>query len=355
MIIQIIPSIKGGGAEFIARKLNQIFLKKKLESYAIFFSGKKKEKKKNEIILNLSLKNPLIIFSLRRTIRELLINKKKIIVHAHLTWAFFYTVLATLGLKNIRLVYTVHYTDNRRRKYFIFKFIDYLFYLKYSFIICVSFAAKKKFVRWFQTNKKNILVIQNGSRIYPLKFRRSLKNRLPKLISIGSLIDSKNFLTTISAVSKLRDKVGIYKIVGDGHQKELLQKRINSLKLESKVKLIGWSDDIKYHLNASDIMLIPSLSEAFGLVATEGMSTGLPIVASNIDGLKEVIGNNNSIVTYVNEAKSIREWERKIMLSIKKTTKSGFYKISKLSAKQAKKFSIKKMANNYLSIYKKIY
>ena len=198
------------------------------------------------------------------------------------------------------------------------------------------------------------MVIQNGSRIYPLKYRRSLKNRLPKLISIGSLIDSKNFLTTISAISKLRHKVGIYKIIGDGPQKELLQRKINSLRLKDKVKLIGWSDDIKYHLNASDIMLIPSLSEAFGLVATEGMSTGLPIVASNIDGLKEVIGNNNSVVTYVNEAKSIREWERKIMLSIKKTTKSGFYKISKLSAKQAKKFSIKKMANSYLEIYKKI-
>ena len=125
------------------------------------------------------------------------------------------------------------------------------------------------------------------------------------------------------------------------------------MKLENKVKLIGWKNNIEKYLNAADIQLIPSLYEGFGLVAVEGMSTGLPIVASNIAGLKEVLGDSNSSVTLINNVKSTHEWEKGIYKTIANIKTLGSDKIAKISQERVKKFTFRKMADEYLNVYSK--
>jgi len=128
---------------------------------------------------------------------------------------------------------------------------------------------------------------------------------------------------------------------------------IKSLKLENKVKLIGWTEEVEKYFHKADIQLIPSLYEGFGLVAVEGMSTGLPVVASNIQGLKEVLGPLNPSVILVNKIESTEEWKKRINESIENINLLGSDKIAKLSQYQAKKFTFYKMAEEYLNIYSK--
>jgi glycosyltransferase involved in cell wall biosynthesis len=357
MIINIIPTIKGGGAEIIVRELHNIYLSKNLDAFTIYFTGDSKSLKKNEILLDLNYKNPLIILYLRKVIKKILRkanSNKRVIIHAHLTWAFFFTILAVVGLKNIKLFYTEHDTSNRRRKLFFFKIIDSFFYDFYSSVICISRGVYQSLVKWVGHDiKKRLVIIPNGSRIFNPIIRAPLTNRLPRLISIGTLNSKKNFSTSIAVIAKLRDTIENYTIIGEGPERKKLEKIIKNLKLEKKVTLIGWSDNIKQHLYKSDIQLIPSLFEGFGLVAAEGMSTGLPIVASNVDGLLEVLGRSNPSVTLINKVESIEEWEKGINKAIKNIKILGNKKISRLSSQQAKKFTFKKMAKNYLKIYNK--
>ena len=180
--------------------------------------------------------------------------------------------------------------------------------------------------------------------------RTNLKNRLPRLISIGRLIPKKNFSVTISAISKLKNDIESYTIVGEGVQRKELEKLIKSLKLENKVKLVGWKENIEKYLKAADIQLIPSLYEGFGLVAVEGMSSGLPVVASNIPGLKEVLGDSNASVTLINKVKTIHEWEKGILKAITSIKRLGSNKIAKISENQVKKFTFTKMAEEYLNV-----
>jgi glycosyltransferase involved in cell wall biosynthesis len=351
-IVHIIPTASGGGAEYVVRDLNKIFLKKKLNSFVIFFSSKKKNLNKNEISLNSSPRSPLNIFYLRKVLKKIATKEKKIIINTHLTWAYFYTVLAVLGLKNIKLYYTVHYIKSIKRNLFFFKIIYRLFSLRYSYFICVSKGAKIAFVKWLGfKSKKKLVTITNGSRIFNSKIRSSIKNRLPRLISIGSLTHIKNFSTTISAISRLKNDIECYKIIGEGPIREILEKKIKNFNLEKKVKLVGWSSNVKYHLYNSDILLIPSLSEACGLVATECMSTGLPVIASNVDGLRDVLGPKNLAITFIDNIRSGEEWKRGIEKSIHSIKILGFKKIAKLSSQQAKKFTFKKMAKGYLNVY----
>ena len=57
-----------------------------------------------------------------------------------------------------------------------------------------------------------------------------MKDRLPRLISVGRLVPKKNFLTTIIAISKLKDDIESYTIIGEGYEREKLETLIKSLK-----------------------------------------------------------------------------------------------------------------------------
>src|SRR5690606_37367900 len=122
-----------------------------------------------------------------------------------------------------------------------------------------------------------------------------------------------------------------------GAERARLEKIIKSLQLEDKVRLLGWSDDIEVHLHAADIQLIPSLWEGFGLVAVEGMSTGLTVVASNIEGLREVLDESNPSVTLVSQPKSVEEWVVAIRKAIADIHSQGANNLASSSRKQAEK------------------
>lgn len=352
MILNIIPTVEGGGAEILVKEIHKIFLKKKIDSHLVYFSGKSLKNEINITYLGFKRWNPIVIFHLRKIIKNYLKHlDNKLIIHVHLSWAFFYTALAVIGFDNYKLFYTEHDTTNRRRTSF-FKYIDQFFYSKYYRIVCISDAVYKSLCKWVGPKIcKKLLIISNGSRIYKIYPRTPLINRLPKLISIGSLTKKKNFSTTITSILKLKNVIDEYVIIGEGPERSKLEKIIRNLKLKKKVKLIGWSDSVDKHLNQSDILLIPSLYEGFGLVAVEGMSTGLSVVASKVDGLSEVLGFSNQSVTFVNQSESINEWEKCILISINKINKLGHNEISKYSSLQAKKFSLQNMVNKYLKLY----
>ena len=177
-IVNIISSIQGGGAETIVNELHEIYLNKNLNSYVIYFTGNPKDVKKNYFFLNFNPRNPLSIFRLRKTLKKLIVSTDEdLIIHVHLTWPFFFTIFALLGLKNYKLFFTEHDTTNKRRKIPFFYLIDQMFYSHYLSIICISRGVYKKLSNWVGSKiKKRLKIIYNGSRIYPIFKRTMIKN-----------------------------------------------------------------------------------------------------------------------------------------------------------------------------------
>ncbi len=78
-------------------------------------------------------------------------------------------------------------------------------------------------------------------------------------------------------------------IVGDGPQREEIVAAIERLGLKDRVRLAGYMADVRPVLAETDVLVVPSHNEGMGRVAVEGMAAGLPVVATRIGGLKDVV------------------------------------------------------------------
>lgn len=105
------------------------------------------------------------------------------------------------------------------------------------------------------------------------------------LISVGELSKRKNHAIAIRALAKCKSKNLLYIICGEGRLEWKLKKLCQKLGVKEKVKFMGYRKDIPLLCKAADIYVFPSQREGLGIGALEGMASGLPLVASGINGI----------------------------------------------------------------------
>tara|TARA_B100000900_G_C20585704_1_gene719439 strand:+ start:417 stop:1499 length:1083 start_codon:yes stop_codon:yes gene_type:complete len=348
-IIQILTSPDGGGAEFLGREIAKKLKRLNYNSYIIYFSNPNNIKLFEWEIL-LGKYNPRDLrnfFLLRRRLNCLRSKYSKLILHSHLTWPLFFT--AILSNRNTIKIYTEHNTHNKRRNFYIFKFLERFIYRRYDFIVCISKSTKIELERWLEYPLKNNIskVIYNGSRKFKYSYKvNKYKNKL-RIISIGSLTFQKGFDISIKAVNLCRNIIEQYNIYGEGKERKKLENLIKELKLTNIVKIHGFENEIdKKDLN-SNLALIPSRWEGFGLVAVEILSAGIPIIANNVNGLNEVL-NNCSAAFLINELNE-ESLSKKIYFYYSRL--DSFESLPNKAINHSLSFAFEKMFNEYEEIY----
>ena len=356
-VIHVIPSPCGGGAELLVRELTKQTNELAINCKTVYFNywaecAKTIGFSDNEQSLNIGYRNPFAVIALRKLFKSELVGYSSLIVHAHLTWPMFFVPLACLGLP-VKLVFTQHDTSNNRRNFPIFKYIEKIFYNRYNFIITITDGVKNNLLDWVGSDLSNkVSTIINGARFFSYKERKSLSKCI-KFISVGSLIKNKGFDRTIKALSQLKSVDWQYEIVGHGSLRSELEQLIISLNLQDKVILSGWSSKLEEKYHNADILLIPSRYEGFGLVAIEGMSTGLPVIASDLVGINEIVSSSLDSCFLVKDSNDIIEWVNKIELCISILEKDSVH-ISKESYQHSQKFSLEKMTKSYIDLYRQV-
>lgn len=350
-IIQITHKFGPGSVAYLVHSIHNHLNNNGYDSIWIGFSNPNNiSLSKNEISLNLkSAKNPISIFKLRKVIKKILFEDPEIVIHTHLTWPFFYSILATSGL-NCKIIHTEHNTYNKRRKIKFIKYIERLFYKKCDKIVCISDGTRNSLARWIGVNfsSMRLLTIYNGSRIFDSKNQNiEFKNPL-NIVTIGSLTTQKGVDTAIDGINLARGIINKYRIVGKGPLAKPLKDKVNRLNLKDKVEFVGWVDDVETELKNADIFLMPSNWEGFGLAAVEAMSVGLPGIVSGVDGLNEVVaGVNKGIYTVPpGDSKAIANGIQYLYES-----REHFPDMAKEVRQQALQFSIPSMVRKYESVY----
>jgi glycosyltransferase involved in cell wall biosynthesis len=145
-------------------------------------------------------------------------------------------------------------------------------------------------MEWSHIRKEKILVIPNA--IDPGEFQTSTvpsENPRPYPITfMGRLDPVKDVPTLIAAIAQLGELVHLH-IYGDGSDRARIEGEIARLKLSGQVTLHGSVDHPHPALVNSGLVVLPSLAEGFGLVLIEAMAASVPLVATNVAGIRDVI------------------------------------------------------------------
>jgi glycosyltransferase involved in cell wall biosynthesis len=193
-----------------------------------------------------------------------------------------------------------------------------------------------------------VRVIPNGveEKFYYVKSR--ILHKIPRLLFVGRLSYQKNLPQLLRALEGVSDEFTTT-LVGDGELELELRKLAKNLKLLN-VNFVGRADGkklINYYKNA-DIFVLPSEREGMPLVLLEAMAMGLPIVATNVTGNRDVVGNDkNGLLIPYNDTGALRQ----ALLRIK-SSKKMYEKMSKASRQMADKYSWDKISGAFLEVYK---
>ncbi len=137
-------------------------------------------------------------------------------------------------------------------------------------------------------------------------------------------------------------------VVGDGPEREACERLCREKGIEDKVMFLGNSNEVDKILCFTDLFLLPSEKESFGLAALEAMACGVPVVSSNTGGLPEV--NIQGVSGYLSDVGNVEEMANNAMKILKSDTDLARFK--KQAIESAMIYDTKKIVPLYEKLYK---
>jgi glycosyltransferase involved in cell wall biosynthesis len=159
-------------------------------------------------------------------------------------------------------------------------------------LAAVSEALAHRLARAFLVPVDHLDVVRNGIDVPPFR-KRATRAPAPtfRLVAVGNLYPVKNHAELIRVVASLRAR-GVpaeLDVLGRGGEEERLRREITHHGLDGIVRLQGFRPDVDHFLEASDVFVSTSLSEQMPLSFLEAMARGLPVVASRVGGVPEIV------------------------------------------------------------------
>ena len=213
-----------------------------------------------------------------------------------------YLARQVLGDRAPKVITTLHGTDitlvgNDR---------SYLPITRFSIIQSDGITVPSHFLRHATFDKLNvptdvpIEVIPNFVDSERFRPRGEAEERGPSIATIGGSDMVLSHVSNFRPVKRIQDVVRVFEIVqrsvpshlvlvGDGPERSRIEALVRELNLEQKVCFLGKQEDFVPVLQRSDLFLLPSESESFGLAALEALSCGVPVVGAKGHGLQEVV------------------------------------------------------------------
>ncbi|WP_261857280.1 glycosyltransferase [Photobacterium sanguinicancri] len=227
------------------------------------------------------------------------------VVHAHMVHANLFCRFVRLLCPIKRLVCTAHSNnEGGAARMFLYRITNFLG----DYFTNVSDAAVTAFINIKAANKKQIFCVPNGIdtdkfQFSPLKrndIRKEfgLSNEQKVIVAVGRIVREKGYDILLKAIKLALDKNEKLHllIVGDGPLRSEMENFVASHGISQHVTFCGIRNDVSGFMSASDLFVLASRFEGFGLVAAEAMSCQLPVVATDCGGVKEVVGKHGVLV-----------------------------------------------------------
>lgn len=347
-ILQVINSFATGGAERLLVELCPRLMNRGLDCYVLLLTSR------NDQYSHLLLKSGVKVFAVSSdpspyNLKNIIRLNKYIhdigpdIIHAHLFPAQYFCALAKV--EKAVLITTEHNSFNRRMQLKLLKPIDLFIYKKYSKIIAISDGVKEALDKYLG-NGFPIELIYNGINTGFYKNLNGRNRNSDGKIVVGMaarFVAQKDQATIVRAISVLPSNY--YAIfAGDGDNRRQIEQLTRDLGISDRIQFLGTIDDIRLFLSKIDIYIQSSNWEGFGIAALEAMAAGLPVIASDVPGLREVLCSSGRFFP-PGDYKKLANHIKQLEPNCKRIGEGA------ICARQAQGFDIEKMADSISGLY----
>lgn len=281
------------------------------------------------------------------------------IVHVHLFPSLYWAGFAKIfSFSRTPMVYTEHSTNNKRRGHFFLHITDRLVYqYGYNKIIACSEKALETFRKAYPT-VSNACYINNGvdtsvfrdAKPYSKQELLGIDNDCFVVTMVARFMTMKRQDTIVEAITRLPETIHAVFVGGEETDEGLKRVKAMAVKMDvaNRIHFLYIRNDVPRILKTSDVVIMASDYEGLSLSSIEGMAAGKPFVASNVNGLKEVVGGAGLL--YENkDAEALAQIIGKLAVN-----KDYYKEIAVKCSQRAKAYDLKGMVDSYFKVYKEV-
>lgn len=280
---------------------------------------------------------------------DIIIKKNIKVIHCHSNSTVKFCMIPKLKIKDIKLVYTVHDTMT----YPTFNKIDVLIHkLFVRKIIAISKCVQDNIVKKYGASNK-VITLYNGVDVNKFieKKDKSKKYRIGCIARLCPPIKGQDTLIrAIAILKKYRSDFECYIVGAPPSEKnnylEELKELAIKLEVTDLVKFTGNTNDVPKVLSKLDLAVVPSRKEGFGITIIEAFLSKVPVIASNLEGPKEIIKDN--VYGELFESEDYVELSEKIYNIM---NENNTVKTEAAYSYAVNKFSINSMVENLRKVY----
>lgn len=356
-ILHVITSLRTGGAEKLMVDLLPRFRDMGAKVDLLIFDGTATPFRKALEATGIRIRDfgkGGSVYNPRHAVRLAKLMRHYDIVHTHNTACQLFGAFGSLFSK-AKVITTEHNTSNRRRGNRLFYWLDLWMYSRYDQIICISDKANENLQLHLNNRYKDrISTIYNGvdvNKYASATPSSELKSGLPEgtkaITMVAGFRWEKDQDTATKALTFLPEEFHTF-FVGDGVRRKECEQLAEQLGVSNRTHFMGIRSDVANILRASDYIVMSSHFEGLSLSSVEGMSVGKPFLASDVDGLREVVKDAGVLFPH-SDAEALSQEIRML------DADPAYYRnVAEACRKRASQYDISTMSRNYMNVYKSL-
>lgn len=348
-VLQFIPNLNVGGAEIMMENLTYALEKRGVDVKVVSLynceSPIKDRLQQNGVEVFCLGKKLGFDYSVVRRISLLIHEQKPDVLHSHLN-VLPYVYLASC---KVPIVHTLHSIASKEQIGVEKIFCRNIYKSRRCTPVAISPAIRKSMVKEHHISPEKIPVIFNGVDLN--RYIKKIQYDIPEcanIVHVGSLIPLKNHSMMIDAIKMVhQERPAIHvQFLGVGVSEQKLKKKVADEWLEDTIEFVGLTSDVAGYLHQADIFMMPSQYEGMPMSLIEAMGTGLPIIASRVGGIPDMIDDGKSGLLIRPTSDELAAALIRLLNDEKLRSSLGTEAYAK-----ARKFSSEQMADQYIRIY----
>lgn len=259
-----------------------------------------------------------------------------------------YAFLSSVGMK-VKRVHTVHNIAEKEvpRKQLP---LQKILFKNFGVIpVAITPITKKSIEEYYGLNDNKVPLIYNGIDLTKCIPKENTQiTGTAKVLHVGRFAPQKNHIMMVEAFADVVKKYPTCELdlVGDGDLVESVKQKVNELGIEKNVRFVGLLDMVYKKMNESDVFILPSNYEGMPITLIEAMATALPIVATSVGGVPDMIEDEKSGLLVAVSKDKIAEAIIRLI-----DDEALRKKISQGAMLKTREFSLENMTQAYITLY----